>query len=265
VRAEYDPRATIIATEAVTTGGISGFFAQRHYEVTVEVPDDTAQDAHNTFDLSTRVGIAALLEDADNAELNTHYEPAAPTLSTASVDFAAIMADLTRNITVAPEALSPDGPEPLTGAGDLVAIIGLGDDPLRVARRMVEAVGDTALRTASDLSVAGVGHVDDRRTLLAARAAGVEGNHSIVVAFRLNASSIDVATTDAIRRLQADQLWVVVDVSRKTSDTEGWVRGVQAAVAVDGVTAWAREFTLTPESVTELGLPVRWVEPGSVG
>lgn len=56
------------------------------------------------------------------------------------------MADLTRNITVAPEALSPDGPEPLTGAGDLVAIIGLGDDPLRVARRMVEAVGDTAIR-----------------------------------------------------------------------------------------------------------------------
>lgn len=255
--ATYGPHAKIIAAEAVTTGGISGFFAQRHYEVTIEVPDDTAQDAH-AFDLPARAGIAALLEDADRADVGILTQPSAPTLSTSSVDFAAIMADLTANTAAAPKAMVPQVPLPLTSAGDLVLVVGLGDDPLRIARRM--AVGESALRIAGDLSVAGIARVNDRRTILAARAAGVEGGHTVVVAFGLGTAACDFAKTDALGRLHADQVWVVVDASRKGSDTERWVRGVQAAVTVDCLTAWGREFTSTPESVSEFGLPVGWVE-----
>lgn len=66
---EHGPDARIIAVEQVTTGGLGGFFANRRFEVTVEVPDGPAPaaDAH---DLGTTrlAGIAALLDEADAVE-----------------------------------------------------------------------------------------------------------------------------------------------------------------------------------------------------
>lgn len=256
-QAEYGPKAKIIAAEAVTTGGISGFFAQRHYEVTIEVPDDTAQDAHE-FDLPARAGIAALLDDADSADIGLVAEPAKPSLSTDSVDFRAIMADLTINtVRPLPQPIAPAGPAALTGAGDLVVVIGLAGDSLRIARTM--AVGESALRIAGDLYEPSISRVDDRRSLLGARASGVEGGHSVMVAFGLGSAGFDFGKTEALRQLHADQVWVVVDASRKQGDTERWVGAVKAAVTVDGLVAFGRELTSTPESVTELELPVRWV------
>lgn len=262
-QAEYGPHAKIIAAEAVTTGGISGFFAQRHYEVTVEVPDDTAQDAHE-FDLPARAGIAALLDEADNADLGIVTQAVTPVLSTNSVDFAAIMADLAFNTARPAPPVVPAGPAPLTGAGDLILVIGLGDEALRIGRTMVN-VGDEALRTAGDLSVPGIASVADRRTLLAARAAGVEGGHSILVAFGLAEAKVDFAKTDALNRLHADQVWVVVDASRKEADTNRWLAGVKAAVTVDGLIAFGSEFTATPETANQFGLPVGWSNSGSIG
>jgi hypothetical protein len=258
-QAQYGPQAKIIAAEAVTTGGISGFFAQRHYEVTIEVPDDTAQDAH-AFDLPARAGIAALLEDADNADLGVVSAPTTPRLSTDSVDFTAIMADLTVNtMRPVPKPVASTGPATLTGAGDLVVVVGLAGDSLRIARTMLVNPGESALRIAGDLYEPTLGRVDDRRSLLGARASGVEGGHSVMVAFGLGSATFDFAKTDALRRLHPDQVWVVVDASRKQSDTERWVSAVKSAVTVDGAVAFGRELTSTPESVAEFGLPVRWV------
>lgn len=256
-QAEYGPKAKIIAAEAVTTGGISGFFAQRHYEVTIEVPDETAQDAHE-FDLPARAGIAALLDDADSADLGLVTEPTKPSLSTESVDFRAIMADLTVNtVRPLPQPVASAGPATLTGAGDLVVVVGLSADSLRVARTM--AVGESALRIAGDVYEPSIGRVDDRRSLLGARASGVEGVHSVIVAFGLGSSAFDFGKTEALRQLHADQVFVVVDASRKQADTERWVSAVKASVTVDGLIAFGRELTATPDSVADLGLPVRWV------
>lgn len=260
--AEYGPRAKIIAAEAVTTGGISGFFAQRHYEVTIEVPDDTAQDAHE-FDLPARAGIAALLDDADNGDMGIIEEPIAPTLSTTSVDFAAIMADLTVNTATTEKDVAQEGPPPLTGSGDLIVVVGLGDDALRIARTMTGIAGDNALRTAGDLFLPAVDRTDNRRSILTARAAGVEGHHAIVVVFGLAGSDVDFARTDALGRLHADQVWLAVDASRKEADTRRWVAGVRAAVTVDAMVAFGRGLTATPETVAKFGLPVSWSETGS--
>jgi hypothetical protein len=258
-QAEYGPKAKIIAAEAVTTGGISGFFAQRHYEVTIEVPDDTAQDAHE-FDLPSRAGIAALLDDADSADLGIIAEPAKPSLSTESVDFAAIMADLTVNtVRPAEKPIASTSPAILTGAGDLVVVVGLAGDSLRIARTMLVTRAESALRIAGDLYEPTLGRVDDRRSLLSARASGVEGGHSVMVAFGLGSAGFDFGKSESLRQLHADQVWVVVDASRKQSDTERWVSAVKAAATVDGVVAFGRELTSTPDSVTELGIPVRWV------
>lgn len=257
-QAEYGPKAKIIAAEAVTSGGISGFFAQRHYEVTIEVPDDTAQDAHE-FDLPARAGIAALLDDADSADIGLVTEPVKQNLSTESVDFAAIMADLTAN-TVRPieVPIASKSPAILTGAGDLVVVVGLASDSLRVARTMLVNAGESALRIAGDLYEPSLGRVDDRRGLLSARASGVEGGHSVLVAFGLGSAGFDFGKSESLRQLHADQVWVVVDASRKQSDTERWVGAVKSAVTVDGLVAFGRELTATPETVAELGLPMRW-------
>ena len=117
---------------------------------------------------------------------------------------------------------------------------------------------EPSLRIAGDIYEPSLARVDDRRSLLGARASGVEGGHSMMVAFGLGSAGLDFGKSEALRQLHADQVWVVVDASRKQADTERWVSGVKEAVTVDGVVAFGRELTATPESVSELGLPVRW-------
>jgi hypothetical protein len=91
--AEHGANVTIIAAERVTVGGIHGFFARQHYEITVEVtePAERKRSAHSGLDISARLGIAALLDDADEAESRLHPTQASPQLSTASEGFARLM------------------------------------------------------------------------------------------------------------------------------------------------------------------------------
>jgi hypothetical protein len=267
VLAEHGPRAKVIAVKAVTTGGISGFFAQRRYEIEVDVPDGTARDAH-TFDLPTRAGIARLLDDADTAEAISHYADLIPKLSTHSVDFDTIMADLTYNTAAIVPLL--EGPTvfrqtPLEAAGDLVAVIGLGDDPLEVARDMSQASGLRALSVAGEVSADGYFRVKDRIGALAARAAGVREKHSVFVALGLPRSGPDDDAIAALEYLAADQVWVVVDVGRKPEDTARWVHAVQSHVHIDAIAVTGSDATETPETVHQLGLQVGWLESGSVG
>ena len=68
---EYGPGARIVAAERVTTGGVAGLFRKAHVEATVEVPDPFDPPVARVAIAdgpATRVGIAALLADADAAE-----------------------------------------------------------------------------------------------------------------------------------------------------------------------------------------------------
>lgn len=267
VLAEHGPLAKVIAVKAVTSGGISGFFASRRYEIEVDVPDGTARDAH-TFDLPTRAGIARLLDDADTAEAISHYSDLIPRLSTHSVDFDSIMADLTYNTA----AIVPliDGPTvfrqtPLEAAGDLVVVVGLGDDPLQVARDMSQASGLRALSIAGAVAADGYFRVKDRISALAARAAGVRENHSVFVALGISRGGLDDDSIAALEYLNADQVWVVVDVGRKTEDTARWVSAVHSHVHIDAIAVTGSDTTDTPETVHQLGIQVGWLESGSVG
>ena len=64
---ELGPGARIVGAQKVTVGGIAGLFARSHYEVVVEVPDEPV--ARVTITPSSRAGIAALLADAEEAEV----------------------------------------------------------------------------------------------------------------------------------------------------------------------------------------------------
>jgi hypothetical protein len=262
---EYGMDAAIVSTTVVTTGGLQGFFAQRRYQATIEISDRSPRDAH-AFDLPARAGIAALLDEADHADTLDRPDESDWTVSTATVDFAAILADLA--LTTAsdapvpsPAAPSDPSPVPLRGAGDLVLIIGLGDDALAVARSIAAGSG-MAVRVAGDIDSGVIPRIDDRRAAIAARADGVRGGHGVVVAFGLPRRGPTAESAASLEALHADQCWVAVDAGRKPDDTAVWVRAIAEVVPVGAAISWAPEATSTPHSVSQLGLPVGWLEAG---
>ena len=272
ILAEHGPEATIVAAERVTVGGIRGFFARQHYEVTVERPPRGRRAAQHGVDLPTRLGIAALLDDADAAEALVHSPATAERLSTGSEGFAALMDELTFATVrgALPAAVNvPVIPAALAGAGDLILVIGPADDALEAARSLILAAGSGEIRVGGALSGEGIERVDDRRGALAARARGVEQGHGIVVAFGLGRGAepggeVAVRIAD-LGSIEADQVWLVVDAGRKADDTARWVHAVAAAVPVHAVAAVGRELTASPETVDELGFSVRWLGRSTPG
>ncbi|MDH6237253.1 hypothetical protein [Cryobacterium sp. CG_9.6] len=285
VRREHGPNARIIQAERVTVGGIRGFFAREHYEATVEVLPPRQRSAHGFLDTPARLGIAALLDDADKAELFGNGILGEPAVSTESVDFAALMDDLTfatakapipmpgqdhspAQVRARPRTQPGEAPAYLTGSGDLVIVIGLTDEAVAVARSLARRTPGGEFRVGGALAEAGVQRVDDRRDALGARARGVELDQAVFVAFGLSKPGLPVAVDLAMRAaslasVAAEQVWVVVDAGRKPEDTALWVNAVAESVPIDGILATGRFSTATPESVTELQLPVRWLDPAT--
>jgi hypothetical protein len=267
---EHGPHAKVVAVRAVTTGGIQGFFAQRRFQIEVDVPDGTARDVH-AFDLPTRAGIALLLDDADSVEARIRVADSLPDVSTSSESFDTLMADLTLNTAEPPPSLpivtarAPRLQSPLSAPGDLVIVVGLGGDALTIAREMAIASGTAEVRVAGDLAAPDLTRLSDRRGVLAARAQGVRDQFGIIVAVGLPRIGLDEAGADALEFLQGDQVWVAVDVGRKPADTGRWVAAVAAISHVDAVAVIGRGATSSPNTVNELGIQVGWVESGSVG
>jgi hypothetical protein len=119
VRDEMGPDARIVRAERVRTGGIAGFFAKEHYELTVEVPEKPrrrlgrvrpAPPAEASRPEALRgepVGIEALMAAAEEAER-------AP-VSTASDSFAQVLASVQAMVGPGPaDDAGADGPD---GAG----------------------------------------------------------------------------------------------------------------------------------------------------
>lgn len=137
----------------------------------------------------------------------------------------------------------PAPPAVLTGAGDLVVVVGRPGDAFRVAAQMASSFG---LRSVD---------VDDRRSAILARAEGVNGGTAVVTALAWDASA-----ADALRSMSADQVWVAVDVGRKHDDTARWVEEVRVVSEVAAAAVVGEADTATPGTVHLLGVPVGWRE-----
>ena len=162
-------------------------------------------------------------------------------------------------------------PPVLSGAGDLVVLVSLTDAALSVAQTFIVRAGDGALRAGGGLAAPQLDRVDDSRTALAARARGVERGHGVFVAYGLLRAGTDpgdlpaalAAGVTALAALRADQIWVVADAGRKSDDTRRWIQAVAASVPLAGIVGIGREFTLTPDTLDTLGLPVQWESPAA--
>ena len=287
VLAEHGARARIIAAEKVTVGGIGGFLARHHYEVTVELPPRGRRRAAGEPDAPRNPGspggsgIGALLERAEQVEGLLHSNAAGTSVvSTGSPAFAELMDTLTFSTETVdapvpepvllphPAQLPPrvmQAPAPLSGAGDLVIVAGLGNDALEVCRSMSHAAGagSAGVRVAGQLAPDDVIRAGDRRAVAAARAAGVMGGYGIFLAYGLGRGVEELARhTTLIAALAADQLWVVADAGRKPDDTAAWVGALRSAAVVHALAVEGLEATATPQTVNTLGLPIGWLDGG---
>lgn len=293
---QYGMGARIVAAEKVTNPGIGGLFAANRFEAVVEVPGPgdvaltesatapaaSVPDTHPGID---RPGIAALLEQADATELRLHGStwtavppsPAAPVstagavsiaVSTAGADFAGLLEQLNREYRSAPPAVERSFPHsgaepgkvptPLTGAGDLVLLLGLGDDALGPALEMSLAAGGCDVRTGGRLMAFGHLQILDRQGATAARAGAVETGKTVLLAFGLGRPREVAGHAPLISSLAADQVWVVADARRKPEDTAAWLGVLTRNLSVDALAVVGSEDTLSPGTVKGLGLPVGW-------
>lgn len=275
VRAEFGAGARIVAAERVTTPGIGGLFRKAHIEATVEVP---APDEVPTARVAivdgpaTRVGIAALLADAEAAE--ARIAGGDGTASTRADAFASVLdgfvADGITGSAPRPAPARPEVTEPGQSGSRLQAVDALVADPVVVrpggtARPVPATVrsadGDLVLLVGRPNDVDAAAGIfatrhalrptdaSDRRSGILARAEGVRDGHALLGV----AAWDDAATVDG---LAPDQVWVVVDVGRKPADSAAMLTAVAGRVHVAGVVAIGAGETATPESVHLLGVPV---------
>lgn len=294
VRTEFGAGARIVAAERVTTPGFGGLFRKAHVEATVEVPEPGDQPTARVVIADSpvqRVGIAALLADAEAAEARiagtdgtatTRADAFASVLDGFQAD--GITPSAPRPTRAPSEPDAPAGVDPrLQAAVDAQTVVDTqtvavveprsggpsrvldAPSPAPVARSTAPAVrsadGDLVLLVGrpNDVDAAAglfaVRHAlrptdaADRRAAILARADGVRDGHAVLAV----AAWDDRATGDA---LQADQVWVVVDVGRKPADSAAMVSAVASRLPVVGVVAIGAGETATPGSVDLLGLPV---------
>jgi len=298
VLAEFGPGARIVSAERVTTGGVAGLFRKAHVEAVIEVPDPLDPPTARVAIASSpakRVGIAALLADAEAAESRIAEtdgtagtradafasvldgfasdglapprraagrpapgEPGLPSVTDGAVTslpggaetdpWADLRAELlapgaaAAAIAVAaavPTPVPPPAPAVRSADGDLVLLVGRATD-------VDAAAGVFANRHGLRATAA-----SDRRSGILARADAVRDG----VALLAVAAWTDVATTAS---LAPDQVWVVVDVGRKHEDAVAMLTAVvEVGVPIAGVLAIGAEESSTPETVRQLGVPVR--------
>ncbi|QDW62471.1 hypothetical protein [Oerskovia sp. KBS0722] len=257
-RREHGPDVRIVSAERIITGGIKGLFGRQHYEAVIEVaspPSLRVTDHPVRFPAARRAGIAALLDDADDADRLEPSRTEELEMSTGGDDFAAMLDELIAETALPERTEGPREKGPSTAPGDLVALVGLGGDAVAVAHAMRGRLG-LLTASAGQARDADAPRVVDHRSATEARARGVHAGTSTAVAVGL---TTDLA--DGLRILDAlapEQVWVVVDASRKHADTAAWVDGLRGAVHVHAMVVVGRSLTRTPETVQLLGLPEGW-------
>ncbi|MGT2425916.1 hypothetical protein [Amnibacterium kyonggiense] len=362
VAAEFGPDARILDTEESIVGGIAGIFGRRVIDVTVELPDRAAPDGAHEFSMRSRVGLAALLDDADAADLGPasahgddpwaapapaaqvstqggdfasvldalridvepaetgggtparplrrtpapaappqHFTqlrppravaPAAPPRAvTASVPVRALEAPPARRVPVAPPAPSPVAPTAAevaavqqyvwatstprsrmgrttpgapppqrTRAGDLLLLVGVGDDPMRVAKSLRDRMQKGYVCDGGTLEGNTRRRVDDRRGAVAARAYGVRSEQPVIVAYGVRSGPMAEDELEQLLSIDSDQSWLVVDAAKDPGETLEWAGRLRGRLQVDAVASLRAQRGVQHEALAAIGLPEAYRE-----
>ncbi|HEV7624782.1 MAG TPA: hypothetical protein VGO26_11640 [Amnibacterium sp.] len=346
VRRDYGPDARIVATQETIVGGLGGLFGRKVVDVTVELPDAAHIDGSHEFDMPTRVGLAALLEDADSQDFGASGDPFSdllvpssvavrePAVSTQGHDFASMLDALRidvepvpaggggtparplavpdlrrptwatapvvvpRTPDAAPLPAEPDvlpirraapqrqaepdvlaeqivwatprprsrtgrtlpgaPPPQRTRAGDLLLLVGLGDDAVRVANSVRDRMQRGYVCDGGSVEGNTRRRVDDRRGALAARAYGVRSEQPVIVAYGIGSGDLADPRFDGLLSIDSDQAWLVVDATRRPEHTLQWTGALRGRLQVDAIASVRTRSAGTPHPMPELGLPEAW-------
>lgn len=262
-----DPR--VLAAEKVTVGGLAGLFGNTHYEAVVEVGEtepaaplvirrhpveailpDVTPDRVRT--------IADLLAEANEAEAAIHKRPV-PAVSTASPSFDELIRSLEVQNTPAKQEKSPDLPVISSVPGDLIVLAGVGMSSTEAFQVMSRGRGPVIQASGGQTPEQGL-RVDTPAGATAARARGVLAGQPVFLAYGLGSYAEAPGHIADLKALGAEQVWLVVDVTRKHEDTEAWAAPLADALDITGAAVIGTRSTDTPRSVRKLGLTVGWTD-----
>lgn len=262
VRSEFGASARIVSASEVRVGGVGGFFARRYVDVVVDVPNAPSAATRSK---TGAIGLAALLEEAERLERDGGTKagpPVIPVVSTQSQDFDRLMNELRTYSDLAPNAglIEAAGvPRLHDEPGGLVLFVGLGDDAMVVARSLARSVRWSDVRMGGRILGEALPRVDDRRSASEFRAHCIAVGSVGLLAWGVGLGVRGIqSTTSALRAIDADQIWLVVDASRKAEDTAAWVSVIRASTPATALAVLHGVETATPDSVNALGLPIGW-------
>ena len=107
-------------------------------------------------------------------------------------------------------------------AGDLLLLVGVGDDPMRVAKALRDRMQKGYVCDGGTIEGNTRRRVDDRRGAVAARAYGVRSDQPVIVAYGVPRGPMQDDALDQLLSIDSDQAWLVVDASREPEETLAW-------------------------------------------
>ncbi|WP_375389506.1 hypothetical protein [uncultured Amnibacterium sp.] len=156
---------------------------------------------------------------------------------------------------------TPGAPPPRRDRpGDLLLLVGVGDDALRVAKALRHRMQKGYLCDGGALEGNTRRRVDDRRGAVAARAYGVRSDQPVIVAYGVGRGAVPDDELGGLFSIDSDQAWLVIDAERDPEETLEWTGRLRGHLQVDAVASLRAPRDGRPEAVEVIGLPEAWRE-----
>jgi hypothetical protein len=155
----------------------------------------------------------------------------------------------------------PGAPPPQRNrAGDLLLLVGIGDDAMRVAKGLRDRMQKGYVCDGGAVEGNTRRRVDDRRGAVAARAYGVRSDQPVIVAYGVGPGPMAEEELEQLLSIDSDQAWLVVDATREPEETLEWTGRLRGRLQVDAVASLRAQRGVRHEALAAIGLPEAWRE-----
>jgi hypothetical protein len=156
---------------------------------------------------------------------------------------------------------TPGSPPPQRNrAGDLLLLVGIGEDPMRVAKALRDRMQKGYVCDGGALEGNTRRRVDDRRGAVAARAYGVRSDQPVIVAYGVGDGPLAEQELEQLMSIDSDQAWLVVDAAREPEETLEWTGRLRGRLQVDAVASLRAQRGVQHEAIAAIGLPEAYRE-----
>ena len=156
---------------------------------------------------------------------------------------------------------TPGAPPPQRDrAGDLLLLVGVGEDPMHVAQALRDRMQKGYVCDGGMLEGNTRRRVDDRRGAVAARAYGVRSDQPVIVAYGVGLGPLAEAELEQLLSIDSDQAWLVVDAAREAEETLEWTGRLRGRLQVDAVASLRAPRDGRHEALAAIGLPEAYRE-----